>query len=66
MQDTGLSACLPTGLGLMTFTDLDSAAAALDHVQSDYSRHAAAAVSFAREFLDSDVVLDKLLRLAGI
>lgn len=66
MQDTGLSACLPTGSGLITFTDIDSAAAAIYHVQSDYSRHAAAAVSFAREFLDSDVVLDKLLRLAGI
>lgn len=66
MQDTGLSADPPTGSGLVTFTDIDSAAAALDNVQSDYSRHAAAALSFAREFLDSDVVLNKLLRLAGI
>jgi hypothetical protein len=66
MQDTGFSAYLPTGLGLMTFTDMNSAAEAIDSVQSDYSRHAAAAVSFAHEFLDSDVVLTQLLRLAGI
>ncbi len=66
MQDTGFSPYLPTGLGLITFTDIDSAAEAINRVQSDYSRHAAAAVSFAREFLDSDVVLNHLLRLAGI
>jgi hypothetical protein len=66
VQDTGIGTYLPTGLGLLTFTDVESAAAAIENVENDYARHAEAAASFAREFLDADVVLDKLLRLAGI
>jgi hypothetical protein len=66
MQDTGIGAHVPTGTGVLTFTDIDSAAEAINYVESDYSRHAAAAVAFAREFLDSDLVLSRLLQLAGI
>ena len=66
IQDTGIGAYVPTGTGLLTFTDIDSAAEAINNVESDYSRHAAAAAAFAREFLDSDVVLSRLLQLAGI
>ena len=66
MQDTGIGKYVPTGDGLLTFTDIDSAAEAIKRVESDYSRHAAAAAAFAHEFLDSDVVLSRLLQLAGI
>jgi len=66
VQDTGIGAYLPTGAGLLTFSNIDSAAEAINRAESDYSRHAAAAVCFAREFLDSDIVLGRLLRLAGI
>ena len=66
MQDTGIGKYIPTGDGLLTFTDIDSAAEAIKRVESEYSRHAAAAAAFAREFLDSDLVLLRLLRLAGI
>ena len=66
VQDTGIGTYLPTGAGLLTFTDVDSAAEAINHVESDYLQHAAAAESFAHEFLDSDLVLGRLLRLAGI
>lgn len=66
LQDTGIGKYLPTGDGLLTFTDVDSAAEAIGRVESDYSRHAAAAAAFAREFLDSDLVLSRLLGLAGI
>jgi hypothetical protein len=66
VQDTGIGKHLPTGAGLLTFTDTDSAAAAIEQVEGDYSRHAAAAAAFAREFLDSNVVLEKLLRLGGL
>jgi hypothetical protein len=51
---------------LLTFTDSDNAAEAIARVESDYSQHAAAAEAFAREFLDSGLVLGRLLRLAGI
>jgi hypothetical protein len=66
MQDTGVGKYLPTGSGLLTFTDIDTAAAAIAEVESDHARHAAAAAAFARDYLDSDVVLPRLLGLAGL
>jgi hypothetical protein len=66
LQDSGIGAYVPTGTGLLTFTDIDSAAEAINRVESDYPRHAAAAVAFAGEFLDSDLVLIRLLQLADL
>jgi hypothetical protein len=66
IQDTGIGAELPAGCGLLTFSDIDSAVDALNQVESSYAKHAAAAASFAREFLDSDLVLSRLLKLAGV
>ena len=66
MEDTAIGAYVPTGDGLLTFSDVDSAAGALDQVETAYAKHAAAATAFAREFLDSDKVLGRLLRLAGV
>jgi hypothetical protein len=65
-QDTGIGEYVPTGAGLLTFTDLDSAVDAITRVEQDHARHAAAASAFAREYLDSDRVLTRLLQLAGI
>lgn len=66
MQDTGLSTHLPVGAGLLTFRDTNGAVERLNEVETNYAKHAAAAASFAREFLDSDLVLSRLLRLAGV
>lgn len=66
VQDTGLAAHLPIGTGLLTFTDLDSAADALRRVEENYERHVAAAHAFAREYLDARRVLGRLARLAGL
>jgi hypothetical protein len=66
VQDTGLAAHLPTGAGLLTFTDVATAARALGTVESDYAAHARAARAFAREHLDANVVLPRLLQLAGL
>jgi hypothetical protein len=65
-QDTGLGSRVPTGAGLITFTDLNSAAEAIARVEADYEDQAAAAASFAREHLDSDRVLTRLVKLAGL
>jgi hypothetical protein len=65
-QDTGAGAYLPSGCGWLTFRDLEDAVAALEQVESAYPKHAAAATAFAREFLDSDRVLSRLLRIAGV
>ena len=66
MQETGISLYVPTGMGLLSFTDIDSAAEAISQVERDYARHATAAAAFAREHLDSDRVLSRLLQLAGV
>ena len=66
VQDTGIGRYVPTGAGLLTFTDAASAAIALNDVERDYARHAEAAVTFAREHLDASRVLARLVELAGL
>jgi hypothetical protein len=64
-QDTGLDGFLPTGEGLVTFTDLDEAAAGVEAIARDWQRHANAARELAEAYLDSDVVLARLLDVVG-
>jgi hypothetical protein len=66
MEDTGLGRHVPVGLGLLTYTDIETAAHCLEAVQRDYTRHAIAALSFAREHLDSDRVLGRIVALAHL
>lgn len=66
MQSTGIEKFVPTGLGLLTFTDIETAAAGIEAVESNYAHHARAASEFAREYLDASVVLPRLLDLAGL
>jgi hypothetical protein len=66
MEDTGLGRHVPVGLGLLTYTDVESAVQCLEAVQGAYARHAAAALAFAREHLDSDRVLGRIARLARL
>jgi hypothetical protein len=64
VQDTGFSRHLPTGEGLLAFTDVDSAVAGIDAVLSDRARHDAAAAELARAHFSDDVVLPPLLERA--
>jgi hypothetical protein len=66
MQDTGYSRHLPCDEGLLAFSTLEEAAAAIDRVHSDYARHARAALVVAREALDSRVVLSRFLAELGL
>jgi hypothetical protein len=61
VQDTGFSAHLPVGEGLMAFSSADEAVAAIRDVLHDYSRHCAAARDLAESCFSSDVVLASLL-----
>jgi hypothetical protein len=65
-QDTGLADLYPTGEGLLLFSTLDEAAAAVRQVQQEYDRHAAAARRLAEMYFDSDIVLPKLLRKLAV
>ncbi|MBI3785656.1 MAG: hypothetical protein HY270_19860 [Deltaproteobacteria bacterium] len=66
IQDTAIGDHVPTGEGLLTFSDTATAAAALDRVESNYARHADAARAFAAQRLDSSRVLSRLIGLAGL
>jgi hypothetical protein len=60
-QDTGFTDWLPTGEGLLAFSTVEDAAAALEDVQGNYSRHRRAARMLAEDVFDSDRVLERLL-----
>ena len=64
-QDTGFPAYLPTGEGLLSFTDGDDVAAAVERINGDYERHRRAARAIAEEHFDSDKVLSGLLERLG-
>jgi glycosyltransferase involved in cell wall biosynthesis len=60
-QDTGFGRRLPTGEGLLAFSDTDDVVAGLEELESDYERHRAAARRIAEDHLASDRVLGSLL-----
>jgi hypothetical protein len=65
-QETGFGEFLPTGEGLLSFSTVSEAAAAVAAVEADLERHSAAARAFAEEHLDARKVLTSLLdRLGG-
>jgi len=65
-QDTGWTAALPSGEGLLAFSDTASAAAALAEVVAAPYRHARAARELAEAHLSAPVVIGPLLdRLLG-
>ena len=60
-QDPGWTGALPSGEGLLGFTDTASAAAALREVEADPARHSRAARELAEAHLSTAVVLPALL-----
>jgi hypothetical protein len=66
VQDTGFSANLPVGEGLLAFTDLDGAVEGADRIAADYEHHRRAARAVAEAHFDSDTVLSRFLEEAGI
>lgn len=65
-QETAVSKFIPTGEGMLTFSTLDEAIAAVQEVESDYERHARAALRIAREHYAAERVLADMTRVVGI
>jgi len=65
VQDTGWTAHLPHGDGLLAFTTPDEALAGLDRINSDFDHHARASTEVAREHFDAGRVLARLLETAS-
>jgi hypothetical protein len=64
VQDTGWSAHLPTGEGLIPFATAEEAVHALAAIESDYARHARGAEGIARDHFDAARVLPRFLEIA--
>ena len=61
VQDTGWTAHVPSGEGLLAFSTVEDALAGIDAINSDYPRHARRASDIARQHFDAARVLPKLL-----
>jgi hypothetical protein len=61
VQDTGFSTILPVGEGILPFTTMAEAVAAIKEVEASYERHAKAARHIAATYFDSDTVLTRLI-----
>ena len=66
MQDTGIGDVVPTGQGLVTFSNLEEAEAGVHAIRRDYAKHANGARKMAEECFDSDKVLTRLLQRLGM
>ena len=66
VQDTGWTAHLPHGEGLLAFGNLEEAVEGITRINRDYALHSRKAQEIAREFFDARVVLPRLLRDAGL
>ena len=60
-EDTGFTRWLPTGQGLLAFSDLEEARAGVAAIDDDYARHARAARRLAEEHFDARRVLSAML-----
>ncbi len=60
-QSTGFESWLPTGLGLLSFTDLQGALDAVAIVEANYNAHAMAARNIAEAEFDGQRVLSDLV-----
>ena len=60
-QDTGFVDSLPSGEGLLAFSDLEGARSGAEEIRSDLPRHSAAARAIAEEFFASERVLPELM-----
>jgi hypothetical protein len=61
VQDTGFSAVIPAGEGVLPFSTVEEAVAAVKDIEAHYARHAKAARALAVEYFDAAKVLTRLI-----
>jgi hypothetical protein len=66
LQETGYSKILPTGHGLIPFTNIDEAAEAIRNVSSNYAVHSKAARELAFEYMEAGKVTRRFLDKIGM
>ena len=66
LQDTGFSELLPSGVGLIAFSETESALRGINAVEANYAAHAKAARRLAGDYFASEKVLGDLLARIGL
>ena len=66
VQETGWSEYLPAGDGVLTFTTMEEAVAAIADVNDHYAEHQAAARALAEQYFEAKKVCGDLLLQAGL
>jgi len=66
VQETGWSDYLPSGDGLLTFTTIEEAVAAIADINDHYAAHQAAARALAEQYFEAKKVCADLLAQAGL
>jgi len=66
VRDTGFGATIPTGDGLLTFSDEDSVISGMEELERDYDHHARAARELAAEHFAAETVVADLLERASV
>ena len=66
VQETGFSAYLPAGLGIVSFSTLDEALSGAQSIAQRYDEHCEAARELAEQRFAAEVVLPDLLERAGV
>jgi len=66
VQETGWSEYIPAGDGLLAFSTLEEAAAAIADINDHYAEHQAAARALAEQFFEAKKVCADLLAQAGL
>ena len=64
VQDTGFTKAIPAGEGVLAFSTLDEAVAAIEELAADPAKHSKAALAIAHEYFDSAKVLTTLIERA--
>jgi hypothetical protein len=65
VQDTGFGRAIPVGRGVLPFGTMEEAVDAIEQLAADPAGHAQAASAIAREYFDSDRVLNRLIDQAA-
>jgi hypothetical protein len=64
-EETGFSARIPTGRGLVMFSNLDEAVAGVGAIDADYAHHSRTARELAEAYFDARRVLPAMLAASG-
>lgn len=65
-QDTAFGKVLPAGEGLFAFETMEDILLALDTINGDYRRHAAAALEIADQYFRAETVIETLMSEVGL